>query len=206
MRTRRVRERNRNFRDYQAYSLYFDILHQEDYKLQDSMLDPIAFAAKDGRDTLHYGQAMRAHDKRNFIQAMVKEVEDHVSRKHWGIVPRSAVPKGHRVLDAVWSFKRKRDIATQQIIKWKARLTVHGGQQEYGIHYTDTYSPVVNWSSVRLMLILAKLNDYHTRQVDFVLAYPQADIPFDNYMKLPKGISTKEGKRDTHALKLKKNI
>ena len=53
---------------------------------------------------------------------------------------------------------------------------------------------------------MAKLHGYHTRQVDFVLAYPQADIPFDNFMKLPKGISTKEGKRDSHVLKLRKNI
>ena len=78
MRTRRVRERNRNLNDVVTYSSYFDALHQEDYKLQEDMEDPIAFAAKDGIDVLHYGKAIRASDKQNFIEAMVKEVGDHV--------------------------------------------------------------------------------------------------------------------------------
>ena len=98
MRTRRVREKNRK---YVSYNSYFDALHQEDFKLQDKMTDPIAFSAKDGIDTLHYGQAMRAADKKNFIGAMVKEVDDHVRRKHWEIVPISTVPSGHKVLDMV---------------------------------------------------------------------------------------------------------
>ena len=75
------------------------------------------------------------------------------------------------------------------------------------MHYTDTYSPVVSWFSVRLLLILAKLNGWHTRQINFILAYPQqADIPYNNYMKLPKGIRTAQVGSDTHVLKLKKNI
>jgi hypothetical protein len=53
MTTRRVRERNRNLNDFVTYSSYFDALHQEDYKLQDDMEDPIAFAAKNGTDVLH---------------------------------------------------------------------------------------------------------------------------------------------------------
>ena len=85
-------------------------------------------------------------------------------------------------------------------------MNIHGGQQEYGVHYTETYSPVVNWFSVRLMLVLALVNKWHTRQIDFVLAYPQAPIPYDNYMKLPHGIKTTHGDGKTHVLKLIQNI
>ena len=103
-------------------------------------------------------------------------------------------------------MKRKRDIKTQQVYKYKARLNIHGGQQEYGVHYTKTYSPVVNWFSVSLLLVMAIINKWHTRQVDFVLAYPQAPIPYDNYMKLPHGIKTTQGDGCTHVLKLIQNI
>ena len=82
MRTRRVQEYNRNLQDYITNNSYYETIHQEDYKLQDSMNDPIAFAAKDGIDTLYYGQAMRDADRKNFIDAMVKEVKDNVDRKH----------------------------------------------------------------------------------------------------------------------------
>ena len=76
-------------------------------------------------------------------------------------------------------MKRKRDIVTRKVYKWKARLNVHGGQQEKGVNYNDTYSPVVGWFSIRILLVLALLNDWHTHQIDLVLAFPQATIEFD---------------------------
>ena len=185
---------------------YYEVLHQDDYLLQDQMLDPIAFKASSDRDTMYYHQAMNAPDKDQFIDAIVKEINAHIDGNHWELIPADKVPKGVKVLDSVWSMKRKRDIKTREVYKHKARLNIHGGQQEYGLHYTETYSPVVQWFTVRLILILAKLNNYHTKQIDFILAYPQADIPFDNYMKLPKGVSTVKGDRNSQVLKLKKNI
>eukprot|EP00957_Ditylum_brightwellii_P032649 2475082-Ditylum_brightwellii.AAC.1 len=67
------------------------------------------------------------------------------------------------MLDAVWVMKQKMDIKTRQITKYKARLNVHGGQQQYRINYVDTYAPVVTWSSVRLILAMAILNAWATR-------------------------------------------
>ena len=43
----------------------------------------------------------------------------------------------------IWSFNRKRH-ADGSLNKYKARLCCHGGQQEHGINYWDTYSPVVS--------------------------------------------------------------
>jgi hypothetical protein len=57
------------------------------------------------------------------------------------------------------------------------------------------YSPVVTWFSLRTLLTLALLNNWHTQQIDFVQAYTQAPIEFDLYMELPKGIETKDGNR-----------
>ena len=181
-------------------------MHEDDYALQGKMCDPIAFKATEYPDNMYYHQALRAPDKDEFLKAIIKEVNDHIDGNHWELVPVSEVPKGTKVLDSVWAMKRKQDIMTRQVYKHKVRLNIHGGQQEFGIHYTDTYSPAVNWYTIRLLLILSKIHDWHTRQIDFILAYPQADIPFDNYMRLPKGITTAEGSRDSHVLKLKKNI
>ena len=47
-------------------------------------------------------------------------------------------------LDAVWSMRRKRNILTKEIYRWKAMLNLHEGQQEFGVNYFDTYSLVVN--------------------------------------------------------------
>jgi hypothetical protein len=189
-----------------SYSTYYDVLHEEDFSIQDAMQDPIAFKASGDPDTMYYHQAMAASDKDQFLEAIVKEVNAHIENNHWILVPKSEVPEGTKVLDSIWAMKHKRDIKTQQVYKHKARLNIHGGQQEYGVHYTETYSPVVNWFSVQLIAILSIINGWHTRQIDFVLAYPQAPLPYDNYMKLPRGIKMKTGDSDSHVLKLKQNI
>ena len=83
---------------------------------------------------------------------------------------------------------------------------MHGGQDIQGVQYEEMYSPVIKWSSVQLALILSLLQRWATRQVYFVLAFPQADISHDTFMKLPKGVKTIHGNSNTHVLKVKKNI
>jgi hypothetical protein len=185
---------------------YYDVLHEDDYRIQDDMKDPVAFMSSTDEDTMYFDQAMKAPDKQNFVEAIVKEVNDHITSKHWILIPRSKVPEGVKVLDSVWSMKRKRDIKTRKVYKHKARLNVHGGQQEFAVNFFETFSPVVNWFSVRLIFTLSLLSDWNTKQVDFILAYPQAPIEFDMYMNLPKGIQMANGNKNTHVLKLLKNL
>jgi Reverse transcriptase (RNA-dependent DNA polymerase) len=184
--------------------LYYENCAEE--RLQAEMRDPIAFAARaSDPDTMHYHQAMKQPDRAQFIKAMKEEVQAHIDNGHWELIPRSEVPAGTKILSAVWAMRRKRRIATQEVYKWKARLNVHGGQQEKGVNYWETFAPVVQWTSIRLFLIVALLNGWHTRQIDFVLAYPQADIECDLYMEVPPGFHVR-GSRKDWALKLKKNL
>jgi Reverse transcriptase (RNA-dependent DNA polymerase) len=82
-------------------------------------------------------------------------------------------------------MRRKRHIATQEVYKWKVRLNLHGGKQEYELNFWETYSPVVSWVTVHLMLIIVTLNKWASHQVDFVLAFLQADIECPLYMEIP---------------------
>ena len=94
---------------------------------------------------------------------------------------------------------------TQEVYKWKAHLNVHGGKQKYGVDYWDTYSPVVQWTTTRLFLILSVLRGWNCRQLDFVVAYPQAPSDVETNMEFPKGISSL-GDPATHVLLLLQNI
>jgi hypothetical protein len=108
---------------------YYDVLHEDDYRIQDDMKDPVAFMSSTDEDTMYFDQAMKATDKQNDVEAIFKEVNDHITSKHWILIPRSKVPEGVKVLDSVWSMKRKRDIKTRKVYKHKSRLNVHGGHQ-----------------------------------------------------------------------------
>ena len=65
---------------------------------------------------------------------MQKEFTNHNDLHHWDIIPIEDVPKGEKVLDSVWAMMRKRNILTGEIYKCKARLNLHGGQQEFGVN------------------------------------------------------------------------
>ena len=184
---------------------YFEIMHNLDYSIQQDLDSPITYLAKTDRDTMYLHQAVREPDREKFVQAVIKEMNDHIVRNHWKLIPISQVPANHKVLDAVWSMKRKRHLLTGEVYKWKARLNIHGGQQEYAVNYFDTYAPVVAWPVIRILMTLSILNKWKTRQIDFVLAYPQAKNQYDIYMRLPHGIQMKHTK-EQHCLKLQRNL
>ena len=62
-------------------------------------------------------------------------------------------------------------------------------------------------TSVRMLLTLATVHKWHTTQIDYVLAYPQAPVEREIYMELPKGLDYEGGvSRKTHVLKLVRNL
>ena len=176
------------------------------YKIQRSLENPLAFAASDNPDILYWDQAMKAPDRAQFIDAVGTELEGHEKMGNYEPIPLSQVPKGTKLIDMVWSMRRKRRIKTQEVYKWKAHLNVHGGQQEHGVHYWDTYAPVVTWQTVRFFLILSLLLGWQSQQLDFVMAYPQAPAEMPLYMWLPQGYRRNGITRKTHALKLLCNV
>ena len=130
---------------------------------------------------------------------MEVEVESMFREKIWVAVPKRVMTehycnqresgldiKQHQIM-MIWSFKRKRH-PDGSLNKYKARLCCHGGQQQWGINYWDTYAPVVSWSSIRILMTIAKLHNMHTKSVDFVQAYPQAELKSTIFLRSPPGV------------------
>ncbi len=184
----------------------YDRLHNSHLDLQDCMRHPIAFLAEMIGDVMYLHQALRQPDSREFVEAVIKKVNGHVDNDHWKLIPRTEVPEGTEVVRSVWAMQRKQDLTTGKVTKHKARLNLHGGKQEFGTNYYETYAPVVTWFAIRLLIVFGILFDWALRQVDLVMAYPQAPIEMDMYMELPTGIHTKHRNSRDHVLKLLANI
>ena len=157
----------------------------------------------DSNDVYTMREVMKQPDFPEFIQAMVKEVQDHEEREHWTIVPRSEIPAGTKTILSIRSFKRKR-FPDGRINKHKARLCAHRGMQQWGINYWETYSPVVNWLSVRTLMAISIIHDLETRSIDFVLAFPQAEVNVPIFMELPMGFNCDDSRNQV--LRLNKNL
>ena len=156
-------------------------------------------ASKCNNEVFNLSEMLRQPDKAAFIVAMEAEVQSMFDQGIWRTVPKKEMlrhyqklrdkgqdVKRHQIM-MVWSFKRKRH-PDGTLKKHKARLCCHGGQQQFGVNYWDTYAPVVSWSSIRIIMTIAKLHNLHTKSVDFVQAYPQAPIRSTIFLRTPPGV------------------
>ncbi len=157
-------------------------------------------------DIMYLNQALQQPDAAHFVEAVVQEMNGHIDNNHWRLTKRSKVPPDVEVVPSVWSLQCKRDITTNEIKKYKARLNLHGSKQVFDLNYYETYAPVITWFSIRLLIVIGIIFCWALRQVDFIMANRQAPIKCNMYMELPQGIQVSEGDSKDYVLKLLKNI
>jgi hypothetical protein len=154
-----------------------------------------------------YTKAMQQPDLAQFVESMATKIHDHESHDHWEIVRYNTIPPGHKTIQAIWSFKRKR-FPDGTLNKNKAQLCAHRGMQQWGISYWETYSPVVNMLTVCFLLALCNIHGLESKSIDFILAFPQANLHKDIWMELSVGIviNSNPDNSCTYVLKLKRSI
>ena len=98
------------------------------------------------------------------------------------------------VIDSISAFKLKR-FPDGLIKKFKARFCARGDQQLEGIDFFETYTPVVQWTTVRMMLILEILLYRKSKQGDVTAAFLHTKLGEDEkvYVEMPLGFR-KQGK------------
>ncbi len=65
-----------------------------------------------------------------------------------------AIEKQNKIFNLLILLKHKRD-QHHEIIKYKARLVMEGSRAQIGVDVFDTYAPVIDYSTVRLLISLA---------------------------------------------------
>ncbi len=65
-------------------------------------------------DIMYPNQVLRQPDAKEFVTAVVKEINGHVENKNWELVPQDTdtVPEDAQIVPSVWSMQRKRDLTT----------------------------------------------------------------------------------------------
>jgi Reverse transcriptase (RNA-dependent DNA polymerase) len=127
--------------------------------------DPLhIYKAVSDPDTLYYHEAMREQDKDRFQESMLKKITNQFENGNFTVIHKSQAPEGQIVLPAVWQMRRKQDVRTGAIKKYKAVLNIDGSRMKQGVHYSETYAPVASWNSIRMLLILIATHGWHTVQ------------------------------------------
>jgi hypothetical protein len=148
--------------------------------------DPRVYAAKKKKnydaDCPNLFQAMNGEFAEQYLEAMKKEIQTLIAQKTWKTVTRS---EATRVIKSTWVFKLKR-LPDGSASKSKARYCVRGDMQQAGVDYFETYAPVVQWSTIRMLLTLVLREGWITSQVDNTNAFAQAELKEEVYMESPK--------------------
>ncbi|KAI0523110.1 hypothetical protein KFK09_005500 [Dendrobium nobile] len=102
-----------------------------------------------------------------------------------------------------WTFKNKLH-PNGQIARHKARLVAQGCSQEFGVNYTETFSPVAKMVTIRILLTIALHNQWPVIQLDVANAFLHGDLSDEIYMKQPAGFV--DPQHPQHVCKLHKSI
>ena len=65
------------------------------------MEDPLAYITILDPDMMYFDQATKQPDRKELLDAAIKEVNSHCEFKNWKILPRSEVSNGKPIMDFV---------------------------------------------------------------------------------------------------------
>jgi len=117
----------------------------------------------------------------NWFKAIQDEKNSLNKNQVWKLVDR-AEAKGHPIITSRWIFKIK-DNGT-----YKARLVARGFQQRSEhLEYEDTFSPVVDFSNLRVLFALAARSNSKLISFDVKTAFLNEILEDKVYMQVPEG-------------------
>jgi Reverse transcriptase (RNA-dependent DNA polymerase) len=99
----------------------------------------------------------------------------------WTKKVRKDVAVGQRLVGCKWVFKKKK------LGTFCACLVALGYNQMPGVDYSDSFAPVINDVSLRLVILLWLQNDWHAKIVDVETTFLYSDFDEKVYMKFPSG-------------------
>ncbi|KAK4386160.1 Retrovirus-related Pol polyprotein from transposon TNT 1-94 [Sesamum angolense] len=110
-------------------------------------------------------EALKSENSKNWLSAMAEEMKSLKDNNTWVLVPK---PKSCSVVDCKWIFKIKEEDTSK---RFKARLVAKGFTQKEGIDYTEIFSPVVKYTTVRIILALTAHFNWELKQMDVKTAF-----------------------------------
>ncbi|CAM8943782.1 unnamed protein product [Rhodiola kirilowii] len=132
---------------------------------------------------------------------MHDEIDSMKQNGTWELVPK---PPKARVINCKWIYKLKDGLKPTDPPRYKSRLVAKGFSQKEGIDYNDIFAPVVKYKTLRLMIAMPAVFDWHLEQMDVKTAFLHGDLEEIFLMSQPIGFIDK--KHPDYVCFLKKSI
>ncbi|CAL9014239.1 unnamed protein product [Prunus brigantina] len=170
--------KSKQFEDYQCYYTTLPVIHDA--------TEPATY--KVASQSVHWTQAMK------------DEIEALHAQGTWELVPK---PVHKNIVGCRWVYRIKKN-SDGTLARYKARLVAQGFSQAPGLDFSETFSPVVRHTTVRLILSIAAMNRWSLRQLDVKNAFLHGDLEEEVYMCQPQGFE--DPKHLSYVCKLRKSL
>jgi endo-beta-N-acetylglucosaminidase D len=143
-----------------------------------------------GIEPLSYTDAMQLSDSSEWQRAMDDEMSSLVENGTWTLVDK---PSDRLIVNSKWVYKTKLK-ADSTIDRYKARLVAKSYTQQQGIDDNETFSPVVRFDTIRMLLSTAARKNLMLSQFDVKTAFLYGDLEDEIYMQQPEGFNDGSGR------------
>jgi hypothetical protein len=128
---------------------------------------------------------LQSDDSEQWLSAIQLETDAMHQHQALEFMPDGTVDNA-RIIPRKWVLSLKLN-ADGSANEWKARLVGRGDRQVAGRDFGDITSPVVDSTTIRLILGLAAHHDYEIVTLDVPIAFLGCPLTEDIYMRLPHG-------------------
>lgn len=163
-------------------------------------LDPgycLAAQSANSSDPLTLAQASKRLDWGKWEAAIQEELKSLEAFNTFEVVD---LPPGKKPVGCKYVFKTKYK-PNGEIEKYKVRLVAQGFLQQEGVDYNEVFAPVVDSTSISLLLAISNQEDWELEQMDVVTAFLHGRLDEEVYMKIPPYMNIK-GNTDGKVLRM----
>jgi hypothetical protein len=127
-----------------------------------------------------------AAENKVWKDAMIEEYQSITKNDVFDVILR---PKEKTMVSSRCIYKTKRS-TDGSIDKYKARFVAHGFSHKEGIDYEETFAPMVRYTSIRAILVIAAVMKWKVHQMDVHKTFLNGVIEEEVYMEQPQGFET----------------
>ena len=130
-----------------------------------------------------FSEAVNCEHWHDWQEAMKDELKSLSDNNVWDLVD---CPAGRNVVENKWVYRLKIH-PDGKVDKFKARLVAKGYSQLAGLDYSETFSPVARFDTIRTVLSVAAAEKMKLVQFDVKTAFLYGNLDETIYMKQPTG-------------------
>ncbi|GKA30230.1 retrotransposon protein, putative, ty1-copia subclass [Tanacetum coccineum] len=152
-------------------------------RMYPSYIDDGEYELGDINEPGNYKAALLDPKSDKWLEVMNVEMQFMKDNEVWDLVD---IPLDGKTVSSKWLFKKKTGM-DGAVHTYKARLVVKGFTQTYGVDYEETFSPVADIRSIRILIAIVAFYDYEIWQMDVKTAFLNEHLFEEVYMVQPEG-------------------